>query len=107
MNQLLAYQVMRTLSAAHRLQRSEIQFRYDDVSSITAGAIRSAAAAALKKSALQRQLDLKSLCDKPTPEAVEAEAKLLKKLSDSGEDIDAPMQELIDFYGSLRGGKAH
>lgn len=101
MDQTLAYQVIRMLIMTHQLQRHDLQIRYVHAANITAEAIRSAAAAVLKQSDLNRQLDLKNKYGKATAADAQTERAILSRIADSDNDINIAMQELIDFYKSL------
>ena len=106
MNQSLAYQTLRILSGMHacvkRTQSFKMLLRYDDVSFITAQAIREAARASLRQSDLSRALDFKTKCGKGTTHEAAQERELLKRIVESDDNnIDAAMHELVGFYASL------
>lgn len=106
MNQKLAYQTLRTLASAHscvkRTQLFKMQFRYDEVSVVTASAIKEAARACIRQSDLSRALDLKTKLGKGSTHEAAQERDLLNKIIASDENnIDAAMHDLVSFYASL------
>lgn len=108
MDQELGYTTVRDLCGTHSHIRRSIHFRYDDVSSVTAGAVRAAAKAALKKSDLSRSLDLKLKYDGDSNDTKE-EKLLLSRLANcrDGDEMDKAMNELLDFYDRMKARSDH
>lgn len=101
MDNRTGYQFIRTVFSIHRNIRTVMQFRYDDVSAVTADACRTAAKAALKKSELKRQIDLKEKYNGTAADA-KTERKLLEEIATStSTNLDDAMTNLLNFYNRL------
>lgn len=101
MDNRTGYQFIRTVFSIHRDIRTVMQFRYDDVSAVTADACRAAAKAALKKSNLKRQIELKEKYSGTAADA-KTERELLTGIANStNNNIDNAMTSLLNFYDRL------
>ena len=111
MIQITGYQFLRTISTTHahvKKTAMQLQFRYDDISSVTTDTIKTVANEALKKSDLSRQLDLKTKFGTCSASDARTEKTLLKAISDStdADSLNTGMTSLLSLYGKLSEAKA-
>lgn len=106
MNEQIAYRCLRNLCGTHanvkRTRAVKMSFRYDEIATVTASAIRAAARAAARKSDLSRALDLKTKHGKGNVKDAERERDILSRIACCADaELDDSMQMLLNFYESL------